>query len=334
MRDCPVCYEESRHKVFTMDYKVPDNWPLPHQIAWFTCANCGMIYGDGDFDQSTLNEFYTKYYGYGVSNPDNTERLKRDAKHIAETYPTTARIVDFGGAGDDGVSTLVEELKTLGFTDVHCVGPNDDIPIGCDVIYASHVLEHIYNLYLVMLMFKQALSPTGVLIVDVPDSKGLLERWRMPILDFNTKHVNHFTLRTILQLGFEHGFECKGITGYELEFAPCMQIHFQIMNVAEKSREHIQNGMNLRVVKLQEIKQPVNVWGLGDVVWHLLSMVDLDVLNYIDNDPAFIGQTYNGKPVAQRPLNGAPIVIMAQGQRKRLIENIRRMGIENEIIEI
>jgi len=71
-------------------------------------------------------------------------------------------------------------------------------------------------------------------------------------------------------------------------------------------------------------------------VWHILSLVDEDfqVLNYIDNDPAYRGQIYNGKPVLERPDNDAPIVIMAQGQRQRLIANIRAMGVENEIIEI
>jgi len=85
---------------------------------------------------------------------------------------------------------------------------------------------------------------------------------------------------------------------------------------------------------LSQIKKPVNIWGMGDITWHLLSQVDLDVLNYIDNDPAYRGATYNGKPVLDRPDNDAPIVILAQGQRGRLIENIRKAGIGNPIIEI
>jgi hypothetical protein len=73
---------------------------------------------------------------------------------------------------------------------------------------------------------------------------------------------------------------------------------------------------------------------MGDITWHILSQMDLDVLDYIDNDPAYRGQTYNGKPVQERPTNDSPIVILAQGQRGRLIENIRAAGIQNRIIEI
>ena len=78
----------------------------------------------------------------------------------------------------------------------------------------------------------------------------------------------------------------------------------------------------------------MNVWGLGDTTWHILSQHPLDVLDYIDNDPAYRGQTYGGKPVLERPTNDAPIVILAQGQRAALIRNIRAAGIENEIVEV
>jgi hypothetical protein len=38
--------------------------------------------------------------------------------------------------------------------------------------------------------------------------------------------------------------------------------------------------------------------------------------------------------VLDKPESGEPIVIIAQSQKKKLIENIRAMGVENEIIEI
>ncbi len=92
--------------------------------------------------------------------------------------------------------------------------------------------------------------------------------------------------------------------------------------------------MSERLDRLAKIEGPVNVWGLGDITWHLLSRVNLDVLDYIDNDPAMRGQTYKGKPILERPTNDKPIVILAQGQRGRLIENIRKAGITNDILEI
>jgi SAM-dependent methyltransferase len=335
MRNCPVCLSPSRTLVFSMPYLIPDGWSLPDRIDWHTCDACGMIYGDGNFNQTDLDQYYVKHYGYGVNSPTNIQRLKSDAAMIAEaTANKNACIVDFGGAGDDGKSVLVEELLWLGYPGAVCIGVGDALPDNCDVIYASHVIEHVYDLPETMQTISAALKPDGLLIIDVPDATGLLQQWKMPILDFNTKHVNHFTLRTLLELGHHHGFESVKVKPYELENAPAFQVHFRRLDVAYLSAWHITTNIGRRIEKLKQIHEPVNVWGLGDITWHILSQVELDVLDYIDNDPAFRGQTYNGKPVQERPGNDAPIVIMSQGQRGRLIENIRKAGITNPIIEI
>ena len=343
MRDCPVCeggfdgcmYERMRHEVFRMSYKIPDSWPLPSEITWYTCDLCGMIYGDGDFNQAMLNQYYRIYYGYGVNSPSNIERLKMDAVRLAELeHNRAAVIVDFGGAGDDGQSIIVNSLRDRGYTKAVCAGAGDPLPQQCDLIYASHVIEHVYDLPETMERFSDALAAWGLLIMDGPDATGLLQRWKMPILDFNTKHINHFTLRDYLNLGYHHGFELVDVRKYELENAPAYQLQFKRLDVAIESMRHIERNIVASADRLKTLEGlPLNVWGMGDITWHLLAQVNLNVLDYIDNDPAYRGQTYNGKPVQERPTNDAPILIMAQGQRQRLIENIRKAGILNPIIE-
>jgi SAM-dependent methyltransferase len=334
-RPCPVCLSPSRTLVFSMSYLIPDGWSLPDRIDWNTCDACGMIYGDGDFNQTDLDQYYVKHYGYGINSPANIQRLKSDAAMIASLpINKNACIVDFGGAGDDGKSVLVEELHWLGFPGAVCIGVGEALPAECDVIYASHVIEHIYDFPETMRAISAALKPDGLLIIDVPDATGLLLKWKMPILDFNTKHVNHFTLRTLLELGHHHGFESVKVKPYELENAPAWQVHFKRLDVAFQSAWHITTNIGKRIEKLKQIHEPVNVWGLGDITWHILSQVELDVIEFIDNDPAYRQATYNGKPVQERPGNDAPIVILSQGQRQRLITNIRKMGVENPIIEI
>jgi hypothetical protein len=346
MRPCPVCLSPSRTLVFSMSYLVPDGWSVPSRIDWQTCDDCGMLYGDGDFAQADLDKYYIEHYGYGVNSPANIERLKGDAAMIAETVPNkNACIIDFGGAGDDGKSIVEQELtKRFGHWNADCIGPADPLPHGCDVIYASHVIEHIYDLPETMTRITDALAADGLLIIDVPDATGLLRQWKMPILDFNTKHLNHFTLRNLLDLGKQYGFELVHLKPYDLENAPAWQAHFRRLDVADTSYIHIYEKIDARLMKMIRLGgQPVNIWGLGDITWHVLSRYATDpaskdepltILDYIDNDPAYRGQTFNGKPVQERPTNDAPIVILAQGQRQRLIANIRKMNITNEIIEI
>jgi hypothetical protein len=311
-----------------MNYLIPDGWSLPEQITWNTCNRCGMIYGDGDFDQSMLDKYYRERYGYGVNNPMNIQRLREDALWLAEN--TDGLIVDFGGGGDDGKSVLADRLQELG-RECIVVNAGEEIP-SCDVLYASHVIEHIYNLPETMTRIEEAVN--DLLIIDVPDATGLLQYWKMPILDFNTKHINHFTLYNLLDLGKHYDFELVRLKQYRLENAPAYQAHFRRLDVAVESREHIVGNISARLYKLAQITEPVNIWGMGDITWHVLSYMPMNVLDYIDNDPAYRGQTYNGKPVLERPTNDAPIVILAQGQRGRLIENIRKMGVTNKIIEI
>jgi SAM-dependent methyltransferase len=340
MRNCPVCEYPERDLIFPMTYRVPDGWTVPNQIDWYTCGRCGTIYGDGAFNQSDLDTYYRERYGYGINSPANIQRLKSDAAMISRECYKGETVVDFGGAGDDGKSVLVEFCNQIAdaYPETHkinavCIGVGDALPAECDVIYASHVIEHVYDLPETMQIISAALKPDGLLIIDVPDATGLLQQWKMPILDFNTKHVNHFTLRTLLELGHHHGFELVHLKPYELEGAPAYQVHFKRLDVAYLSAWHITTNIGRRIERLKQIHEPVNVWGLGDITWHILSQVELDVLDYIDNDPAYRQATYSGKPVQERPTNDSPIVILAQGQRGRLIVNIKKIC-SNPIVEI
>ena len=42
MRPCPVCEHSGREKIFSMSYRIPDGWPLPSEIVWYTCDRCGI----------------------------------------------------------------------------------------------------------------------------------------------------------------------------------------------------------------------------------------------------------------------------------------------------
>jgi len=331
MRDCPICQTPEREEIWRMSYKIPDGWPLMSEIVWYACEGCGLVYGDGDFDQAMLDDYYLHYYGYGLGYEDNIARLTNDANTIAGIARTDDVIVDFGGGKD---SVVITELKRLGFNRTISVDVGDPMP-KADIIFASHVLEHIYTLPATMELLVDALKPEGTLIVDGPDATGLLLKWNMPILDFNTKHIQHFTLRDYLNLGWRYGLEMVDHFAYDLGFIRAgYQIRFKKMDIGVASMGVIKNRTYSMKARLLLIDKPVNVWGMNDLAWHMLAAVDLDVLDYIDNDPAYRGKTYNGKPVLERPTNDAPILIMVQGQRQRLIENIRKAGITNEIIEL
>ncbi len=332
MRKCPVCNKENRTEFLTMGFKIPDNLSLPSCIMWYLCTDCQMIYGDGEMNQKMFDDYYRSYYGYGINSNENIKRLQLDAESIAKLSFSDACIVDFGGAGDDGDSVLVAELKKLGYSNTFMKAVGDSLPNDCDVIYASHVLEHIFDLQKTMNDIVAAMKKNGLLIIDVPDATGLLNHWKAPILDFTTKHLNHFTLRNLLELGFQYGFESVKVREYSLNNMPSLQVHFRLLNVAVSSKTHIESQVNEILAKLNEIDFPVNVWGLSDLTWHILSKINLNILDYIDNDLACRNVTYEGKHIIDSPSNDAPIIILAQIQKERLVENIRKSGVKNKII--
>jgi len=321
-----------------MDYRVPDNWPLPRSITWYTCNQCGCLYGDGFFDQELYNDYYRNYYGYGVNSTQVNDRLTRIASDVLAEYGPSVRFVDFGGSGDDGLSVAVEYLKAHGCENAHNVNAGEPVPF-CDVLLASHVLEHVYDMNEVMEKISGALSPDGLLIVDGPDATGILLEWEMPMLDFHTKHINHFRMIDYLRLMDRYGYELVNSTRYvdvrANQRAECVRLFFKRMNTAQQSRDYVQANIAEKLQKLRAIDYPVNVWGLGDMCWHILAQApDLQVLNYIDNDPAMRGATIGGKPILETPVNDAPIVVISQGQKSRLLDRIKAMGIPNEVIQI
>jgi hypothetical protein len=337
MRNCPVCTSPSRTLVWSMGYKHPDGWPLPDLIGWCKCNECGMLYGDGEFDQVMYDRYYRELYGYGINSTEVNLRLVGIADDIAENHSPTTRFVDFGGSGDDGKSICVERLKEHGFTNAYNVNAGEPVP-DCDILLASHVLEHVVDMQDVMTKITQALDVNGLLIVDGPDSTGIALHWGMPMLDFHTKHVNHFRMIDYLNLMQRWGFEMVDHVTYvdvrSHQTAFCYRMYFRRVSMAELSMAHVVSNIGLKMDKLAEITEPVNIWGVGDIAWHMLSMSDIEILDYIDNDPAMIGATIDGKPIVQAPTNDAPIIIVAQGQRSNLLNRIREQGITNEVIEI
>jgi hypothetical protein len=337
MRNCPICEQPERTEHWTTPYKVPDGWPLPSYITWYSCNACRLIYGDGDFGQGLLDEYYRSYYGYGVDNPQNLLRLREVADDLAAQYLKTARIVDLGG----GDGHVINRLREMGFTDAHNLHVGDAIPENVDCLFVSHVLEHIYDLPDAMKRIASSIKDGGELIIDGPDAMGIWQNWPMPMLDFNTKHVQHFTLYDYLNLARRYGFtltrsfQYDNVLGSQVNGLAYRMWFTKGLSLADECRSLIAGNIGVKLARLRALgDMAVNVWGLGDVAWHLLSQVDLNVINYVDSDPAYRKATYKGKPVKRLPMNDAPIVIMAQGQRGAITEAIKILGLENEIIEI
>lgn len=335
MRPCPVCESKKRTKKWTQSFLVPKDWTQPAYLDWYVCKACGMIYADNpDICQKDYDRYYKERYGFGVEDEEARLRQQVHAQWCnANVKNKDLFIVDFGGAG-----VLTHYLAEYGFTNTLNVGAGDELPHNVDVLFAEHVLEHIYDLPAAMRKINAAMSDGGLLVVDGPEAAGIAEHKKTPMLDFHQKHVNHFTFYDYLHLMKLHGFEFMAAQNYFERKNPCVHILFSKApreRVCDESLKHIIPNIEKIVQGLKDLGDtPVVVWGCGDIAMHALSLHFPNVRYFVDKDPAFYEAVIRGRWVMSRVMEGetCPIVVIAQGQRLSILENIKADGLKNRVV--
>lgn len=336
MRNCPVCDSHRRTIAWTQDYIVPDGWELPTHIDMCLCENCGMIYYDCDKTQADYDLYYKNRYDseLTLSGKETHDRLDSLTDFIMDNEERkNARIVDFGGT--EGY--VEQRLRKFGYKDVTTCNVGDALPENIDLLIASHVLEHVFDVKSVM--DKLVSHTTGKMIVDIPDSIQMVRINTLPIMDYSQKHVNHFSTRTINLLLAKYDYYPVTIHNYVVTSHnyPAFRILYEKpdeVNTYYRAKEWCESNMAAKIEEMKKISGPVVVWGVGDICLLLLEKVPLDVVHYVDIDPAFKNQTIKGVPVYDHCESDAPIVVIAQMQRELVIESIRKAGLPNKVIVI
>jgi hypothetical protein len=339
---CPVCNGDDIIRDWRMKFALPENYPLPKENIVCLCENCGFIYYDNDGTQEDYDLYYLRYYGNCLNNIDNAVHLRKLAIQIWERYKSTPsmKIVDYGG----GEGMLVSYLKELGFTDVAVLDvgqpyhPKEDV----DLLITTHTLEHIFNLENTMNLFQDLLKYGGEVLVEIPDALAYSQRKTPPILDYQTKHINHFTPFALDYLFNRYGFTVKWQEFQEFEplSARCYRVIYTNdlgHGIYYSSMKSVLERMDKLVQKLKQVKVPVIMWGMGDTAWYVLDKVpELDVVYFVDMDTKAYpkGSRINGKNVIHAPYSNEPIVVCAQGMKENIIKTIHKLGLKNEIIEI
>lgn len=296
-----------------------------------------MIYGDHPkIRQKDYDKYYIERYGFGVEDMEARGRQKDHAIWLNNAVKDKeALIVDFGGAG-----IIKNRLNEYGFKNVYNVTAGEALPDNVDVIFAEHVLEHIYDLPDAMRRISKAVRTGGMLIVDGPESTGMIDTKKTPMLDWHQKHINHFKFLDYLNLMRRYGFEFVGAVNYIERKGTCIHLLFgkaELNRVYEQSVEYITKNMNDLVLKLYDLKdREVIVWGCWDIALHTLACHMPNVKYFVDKDPAFKGAVIAGKKVLDSVQEGdtTPIVVIAQGQKQDIIMNIKKDNLINEVITL
>jgi hypothetical protein len=246
------------------------------------------------------------------------------------------RIVDFGG----GDGYIERRLREMGYNDVHTVNVGDKIPHGVGLLVMAEVLEHIYEVRGTVTYLMGHLKKNGKILIELPDARRMVRTIdSAPLLDYQQKHVNHFTPEIVNLLFSSFGYfplktETRHVQGHT---AYIYRAIYERLDVNHYETSHMMTqarlaGMREKLERLGDAR--VVVWGCGDIAMHMLSLVRLNVAHYVDIDPAYRGATIGGVPVFDHVESDDPIVVIAQGQRDGILAMIAAQGLKNEVIVI
>lgn len=385
-RICPICESKEVDFLHAQKFELPEDHPLTAGYDVVSCSACGFVYADTEATQADYDRFYARYSKYedaktgtgGIENPFDWKRQQETARYIAETLnDRTLSVLDVGCANGG----MLKALKELGFENLCGIDPSpvcveNTRRVGADAhqgslfqpfkenaydcVILSHTLEHVQDVRGAMNWIAKRLKPNGVVYVETPDAKRYLDFLYAPLQDFNTEHINHFSLtslRNLIERGdfiFIEGaskdlplndkMDYPAVYGFwklakntKTYFSKDDVLRQKINEYIARSKEMIQR-IDRQIANLISSNTPLIVWCAGQLTLKLLAETSLgraDIVAFVDNNPINHQKNLHGKPIlppAKISQLDEPILIATLLHHQSIAKQIRDMGLTNEII--
>ncbi len=392
-RPCPVCGAFAGEVLHHRSFVLPDGHPLGRGYTVVTCSVCGAAYATPLPDQAAYDRYYrdaSKYAdaatgtGSGAQSWDD-RRLEETARSLTTFAPNLAtHIVDVGcGAGG-----LLRWLATLGYTNLTgvdpapacaeatgaipgvrgCVGSLFALPAMAEpagLVVLSHVLEHVRDVGAAVDGLRSLVGPDGRVYAEVPDASRYTEFLVAPFLDFNTEHINHFSIGTLKRLFASRGWRIvasgsKTIASSPTARYPAAWVVAELTKPGEAA-EKVPADRELRMALSRYVtashallarviarceslglaSKEIIVWGTGQTTAILLAETPLGgarIRAFTDSNPINYGRTISGAPVVPpdelRAMPEIPIVIGSLLHGAEIAEAIAARGLTNPVIRL
>jgi SAM-dependent methyltransferase len=320
------------------------------------------------------------------SEPTDPSWLAAKADHSAQRIAKSvrsrqARVLDIGC----GTGSLLAGLAREGFADLHGIDPSPssvrvaqarpgvrasvgsfaELPSGIgtfDCICATGVFEHLWDPDEAVSALLTMLAPGGVIYVEVPDATCYLDPYISPYEDFNTEHVNHFSLQTLRSLAARFGlhtasqFQYKSpltasvstgaiatvwMRGENRSAGPALddQLVSRLRGFADRSRRDLDIVSNRLEEALVDDTAYI-LWGIGESAFKLLALPPLarrQAFAYIDSNSARQTFQFDGmgvRPPSSLESSSVPIVVSSLIRADAILTDAATLGLKNPTVRV
>ena len=390
IRLCPICNCNSCEVLRHQRFILPEGHPLSDSYDVVCCERCGFVYADTTVSQKDYDMFYTKFSKYADSNilgggdkPCDKERLSQTAAYLQNYLcDKEAKIIDVGCSNGG----LLKSLKEVGYKNLTGIDPsplcvqntisNDGIQgfVGTlstvitnkmkyDCVILSHVMEHIQDLQDATSFISKLLTRRGLVYIEVPDATRYKDYIYAPFQDFNTEHINHFSLQSLSNLFSQFGFTSLSQGSRTINSAPG-KLYPVIYAIFIKSIRYKQAKIIKEKLLIDNISQYITrcqdflcrmdnviktilaeypeiiIWGTGQLAMKLLvdtCLKEAKIMAFVDGNPINQGKLIRGIEVkAPEQIIGLnyPILITSTIHQEEIEATIRDMALPNMIFSL
>jgi SAM-dependent methyltransferase len=393
VRPCPVCGATKVWKLHTQKFLLPEGHPLHSGYEVVGCTTCGMVYADTAASQRNYDEFYARLSKYeegttATGSGDeiwDAERLQATAACLSTMWPNRkARLLDVGCANGG----LLQALRDLDYQNLSGIDPSpvcaanvarlgfdqrigtltnlpDDMHPKFDGVILSHVLEHVLDVRIAIQRQCELLTEEGELYIEVPDATRYEEFYVSPFHFFDTEHINHFSLPTLMNLLQQLDFSIVASGRKEMPIAK--DVFYPAIWVLGRRKNPVSTRTSSRddilvdddlikavrgyidrsraefdpsiLERLADEQRPLIVWGVGSSTLRLLAGSALgraNIVAFTDNNPKSWQTLLQGKPVlppAELSARQEAILITSKMYGSQIESQIRdELGLSNPIV--
>jgi hypothetical protein len=380
---CPVCGGQSKPLLSLQDqpiyqHPIPSDAcvPEPHStnLNWIVCLRCSHAW-QPEFDRSLLERIYESHYY--TPAPEGIGVKFRDAYiSIVEKFGllTSKEVLLEIGASDGDV---LAELKAItGAAHAYAFEPNkanaavararglevferffgegqdDSDLLSPDLIYARHVIEHVFNFSDFFMAVNAAAKPLANLILETP---SLDFHARCGSLSpFHIEHVHVFSLLSLSTLAGNHGWHLTNSETTEdgnlvaaFERVPPLAAGCGLDQIPPQTLARLQSMADLCRSRLRNLVEGrrVVVWGAGSAGVNVVKMMGKEPDFWTDGNANKFGKGFAGLhsrvvsperalSTAVNDSSGNYLLIVASTFASEILPRVHELGWDKEVFDM